>query len=439
MSTTLSLRTIISLMCAGQSLLLALALWRRAYYEDRAAGPANRILATLVATIGLALAASSLGALHNPVIPTLLRTAVPLNFAYGPLLFLYVATLLRDVPSRNKLRIGQWLIHFFPLLACTVWLAPYYALLDAEKLAIEAARTVPPADPSSRAISSTLQAVHIFCYLFATFAHYQRRMHSLYANRSDFDARQLGFVRVALVFSFTSAALGFGGIVAGFGALSWLAWAGQIGVVWFLSYRAYLTPQIVVVPHPAPSPSADSPSGEQKLQGSSIALVEETGGLDLVPTVDTPSEERTRTASKYKKSGLAPTRLAEASLSLQSLMAKAKPHLDGTLDLRKLARLSGFGPNHLSQILNEGLGQNFYDFVNAWRVEEAKRLLSDRSPRGVNILQIGYDSGFNSKSTFHTSFTRCTGMTPLSFLEKADALSARSQSEPTSPDTDQEA
>jgi AraC-like DNA-binding protein len=76
-------------------------------------------------------------------------------------------------------------------------------------------------------------------------------------------------------------------------------------------------------------------------------------------------------------------------------------------------------PSYLVTLaLNNGLKKTFYDLVNGYRVEEAKRLLLDPKTKNNKILALGFDSGFNSKTTFNTVFKKFTGLTPTEFREK---------------------
>lgn len=96
-------------------------------------------------------------------------------------------------------------------------------------------------------------------------------------------------------------------------------------------------------------------------------------------------------------------------------MVANKPYLEGDLVLPQLAQQLGISANYLSQVINEQLKVNFYDFVNGYRVEEAMRLMRDTAKEKANILNIALDSGFNSKSAFYTAFKKATSMTPTQF------------------------
>lgn len=125
--------------------------------------------------------------------------------------------------------------------------------------------------------------------------------------------------------------------------------------------------------------------------------------------VDTP------THAKYTKSTLSPEAADTLVKRLKIFMGKEKPYLENELNLPQLASQLGVSPNHLSQAINERQSLNFFDFVNGYRIEEAKRQLIELEPKKYNVLSVALDSGFNSKSAFYTSFKKYTGLTPTQF------------------------
>ncbi|MDX2068726.1 MAG: AraC family transcriptional regulator [Haliscomenobacter sp.] len=100
---------------------------------------------------------------------------------------------------------------------------------------------------------------------------------------------------------------------------------------------------------------------------------------------------------------------------LLSLMEREKPHLDSELSLPKLAKLMGCSTHELSHLINQGFERNFYQFINNYRIEESKKLLSDPKMEHLTILAIGFEAGFNSKTTFNTTFKQLVGMSPVEF------------------------
>jgi AraC-like DNA-binding protein len=96
-------------------------------------------------------------------------------------------------------------------------------------------------------------------------------------------------------------------------------------------------------------------------------------------------------------------------------MEEKKPFLDAELTLSSLAKALEVNRTQLSQLINEGIGDNFYDFVNKYRVEEVKKLMADPKTDKLNLLGIALEAGFKSKSTFNLIFKRFTGLTPTDY------------------------
>ena len=80
--------------------------------------------------------------------------------------------------------------------------------------------------------------------------------------------------------------------------------------------------------------------------------------------------------------------------------------------------------NYLSQVINETFNCNFYDFINGHRIKEAIPILTDPKRQHLSILEILYDVGFNSKSTFYSAFAKETGMTPKAYKNKFDIVNS---------------
>lgn len=103
------------------------------------------------------------------------------------------------------------------------------------------------------------------------------------------------------------------------------------------------------------------------------------------------------------------------SEQLLAYMTKEKPYLDESLSLTKLSSLINISTNQLSQIINQTLNTNFYQFVNSYRVEEVKEKLKEPKYSHYSILGVAYECGFNTKSTFNKIFKEQTGMTPSEY------------------------
>lgn len=100
------------------------------------------------------------------------------------------------------------------------------------------------------------------------------------------------------------------------------------------------------------------------------------------------------------------------------LMDHDKIYQEPELTLQQLAGQLELHSYLVSQALNDGLKKNFYDLINGRRVEEAKRLLLNPKNQNYTILSVGFEAGFNSKTTFNTVFKKFTGLTPTEYRDK---------------------
>ena len=97
----------------------------------------------------------------------------------------------------------------------------------------------------------------------------------------------------------------------------------------------------------------------------------------------------------------------------ETFILQKKAFLQQTLTLEDVATQLGISKNILSAVINAHFEANFNTIVNSYRVEHAKYLLINK--RSTPILDIGYESGFNSKSSFYSAFKKFTRKTPIEF------------------------
>ena len=99
--------------------------------------------------------------------------------------------------------------------------------------------------------------------------------------------------------------------------------------------------------------------------------------------------------------------------SYRSIKNEKKPFLEPDFSLPELARSLGTSVHTLSQVINEGLGKSFFEMTAQYRVQEAKVLL--KAHPNIKVEEIAEQVGYNSKSSFNTSFKKYTGKTPSEF------------------------
>ncbi|WP_268845918.1 AraC family transcriptional regulator [Flavobacterium aestivum] len=128
--------------------------------------------------------------------------------------------------------------------------------------------------------------------------------------------------------------------------------------------------------------------------------------------------EETKSESNTKKKLITDEKLEELKIDLLILMQVEKPFLDCELSLIKLASQLNTSPHILSYTINTGFNENFYQFINRYRIEEAKKLLVDSNMNHFNLVGIGFEVGFNSKTVFNTTFKKITNITPSEFKKQ---------------------
>jgi AraC-like DNA-binding protein len=153
------------------------------------------------------------------------------------------------------------------------------------------------------------------------------------------------------------------------------------------------------------------------------------GGVDAAPAFNAagqgnttglsgPAVRRGTTPQDASEAGagVASTEAANTLDSIESFMTQHRPFLRSELTLAELALQFGLPARRLSQLVNQGRGRNFADWVNRYRIEEAKRLLANPTSGIRSVLDAMYAAGFSSKSSFNALFKASTGITPTEFM-----------------------
>jgi len=122
-----------------------------------------------------------------------------------------------------------------------------------------------------------------------------------------------------------------------------------------------------------------------------------------------------RSKEKYSASTLETWQSQHYMQKLLALMEQEKPYRDSEITVERLSKQLSISEKHLSQILNEKLQLNFNNFINKYRVEEAREKILDPKEKDFVILKIAYDVGFNSKSAFNAAFKKFTKMSPSEY------------------------
>jgi len=111
-----------------------------------------------------------------------------------------------------------------------------------------------------------------------------------------------------------------------------------------------------------------------------------------------------------------PAEVKDLAEKIEQYFQIEKPHLDPDLNLISLSKTLKANRADISEAINSGLGKNFNDYVNHYRVQEVKKMLLEGKQQQLSLLGIALECGFNSKATFNRVFKKMTGQSPSQFV-----------------------
>ena len=306
--------------------------------------------------------------------PHLLGLVVPLPFVQGPFLLMYVTSLVMEDQKFNKL----FLIHFIPALSYYILLSPKLFLPAEEKLhfAFEVLPVNPPLYVDIFEILVNISGpVYILWSLILLKKHY-RHIKENFSYTKNINLKWLrniilGMAIIWITVLFTNLIDDEAGSILIFSTVTLFTF--------LIGY--YGTRQGIIF--------TDT---RESLQPQSIDL-----------------------KVKYQKSPFDTKQSRSLLDRLLRFMEEGKPYLEGKITLPQLANRFETNPNYLSQVINENLNQNFYDFINKYRIEEFKKRLKKEDALNYTLYGHARDCGFSSKSSFHEVFKKHTGQTPSQY------------------------
>jgi len=124
-----------------------------------------------------------------------------------------------------------------------------------------------------------------------------------------------------------------------------------------------------------------------------------------------PKENENVTGAKASHTDLITAQIS----TLKQYMTEKEPFLDPSLTIQELSNQIDIPVRDLSVLINHHMDQHFFDFVNEYRIQKAMNILKDKSKSDLTVLEILYEVGFNSKSSFNTSFKKYTNLTPTAY------------------------
>ncbi len=306
-------------------------------------------------------------------VPFLLGTELPLPLLQSVFLYLYVAFLTNQLPGKRK----TLLLHFVPAGAMYLYLITFFILPSEQKLFVY--RNHGAGYETFNLLRHYAVLASGVFYVTWSIILLKKHRNSIQDQFSDLENINLRWLQILtsgmgciwlLVILFNDDILVFSGVVA------------FVFLIGFFGVRQ-----------------------------SSI----------FSQTLPTPEEAESEQKEKYQKSGLSEEASGQLHESLIRLMTEERLYRKSDLSINELATKLGVHPNYLSQVVNQKEGKHFYDFVNTYRIEEFKQMISMQKNQQFTLLSLALDCGFSSKTSFNRYFKKVTGQTPSEFAKTLSA------------------
>ncbi len=303
-------------------------------------------------------------------------------FLYGPLIFFY----FKRVTQKYKFKYVD-ILHLLPTIFLIVLLLPVYLLPGDEKL-----RMVIHYERPYLTLISVSKLISLLIYgVLVVKTYVQPPRNDLYISEETHKWQRniVIFCSVYILSYVIYSVLNISHIGSGF--LFNLQVISIAVMVLYVSYSAFVQPSLF---------------GRLRIVKSQKGVVEKKEGEVLSKN------------NKYEKSGLTVSFSLELKKHLVQLLIEEKVFKQNDITLQKLSELLGTTRHNTSQIINEHFGLNFFELINKYRIEEAKKLLQEEKYKGFNIIDIAYEVGYNNKVTFNKSFKKYNQITPSEYQKR---------------------
>ncbi|MBK8054013.1 MAG: helix-turn-helix transcriptional regulator [Saprospiraceae bacterium] len=313
-------------------------------------------------------------------IPHLIYLSLPTNTLCGVLLYLFIRNVYNSGPSYRRSDI----LLFIPFLLSVAYFFSTYTLNAEEKMALLKEHQQLGILNHEYLFEWVFEIVSNLPFLIAAYVllkKYEENIKNDYINTGYPLARVLLPIFIGLYFFETAI------IILGFMGIGWEE----------LTYSVFFLTTCIIY-----------------LIGYEVLVHRNNKNIQHEKTLES-KESLPIDGTKYNKNILTEDRKQAIAKQIIKCMEDDKMYQNPELRLINLAQHVEEHPNTVSQVINDVFKQNFYDYVNHYRIEEAKRLLKADEFQNYSIISIGEIVGFNSKSTFYSAFKKSTNCTPLQY------------------------
>ncbi|WP_211316467.1 helix-turn-helix domain-containing protein [Niabella yanshanensis] len=315
--------------------------------------------------------------------PYLLGLEIPLPLVHGPLLFLYTTALTNQFPGKN-----YWIFHFIPVLFVYILLTGFLSRSATDKIWVyqnegegyeQAARWI-----FAGIILSGLSYIGVSLYYLKR---HRRNILNVFADTEKINLNWLYYLIIGITVIWVVVIWGDDSLI-------------YTVVVFFILFIGYFGIKQVGILNNAMFVTSIPPNDNE--------------AVFLPRDLATQPEPE---VVKYQKSRLTKSAIEKIHRALLELMQKERLFTDVELTLGALSGRLAVHPNTLSQVINSAEGKNFYDYINALRVEAFIKALNNPENKKYTLLSLAFECGFNSKASFNRNFKKHIGVSPTAYLK----------------------
>lgn len=300
---------------------------------------------------------------------------------YGPLIYLYA----QGVMFKDFKLSGRHLFHFVPYLLLT------FLLMYSSSFAPSSSEDIIQNDlPFQFYFFSALMYMHVFVYLGFSYTSLLRYRQIIKNKYSQLDLINLDWLSFTLN---TFALLTFVSLVQNFLTLADNRFILILSLVLLLIFIFFFVNKVIL---------------------KALRQPEIFAGIGQKESI------------KYEGSNLTSGEIDEYKKQLLDLFETEKPYLEPSVSLSELSEKLSVSSKQLSQVINQSFNKSFFDFINSYRIKEVQKILNETSDNKITVLEVMFQAGFNSKSSFNTAFKKETGQTPTEFRKKIQQMRSTS-------------
>ncbi|MGG7664139.1 helix-turn-helix domain-containing protein [Dyadobacter sp. BHUBP1] len=335
----------------------------------------------------------------------------PVLFAFAPIIY-WATFYLTSVSQKWSAKIFY---HFVPYLLILLLYFKSYVFTNADLATLSKAVVSAEHNPiDAFLVAAFFLQIAVYMYLsIRKLTKHRKSLPLFVSNLPDNDYHWLSNIMIGMCILF---AVSLAEVIAGNAFLSGFFPTVYLVGFYYVGFQLVRQQDVFSFSTDQAKSLSDLVDSQSRLYSPNREVDEDPDMADLDgPYLDTVPES----PALQKKKAVSDEKMSLYHQRLLTLMETEKPYMDSEITLPKLARMILLNSYQTSYLINSRFHENFYNFINRYRLEDCKRMLANPEFDHLSILDIAFESGFNSKTSFNTAFKKYTGYSPREFRERS--------------------